>query len=134
MTCTAKAWSFAGRGWAGAAVALLGACAHPATDTVVPSMPMRSALEQARADASAFWGARDGAQPPAPERPAGTPRAMIRAPEVRLAYLYEWIDAEGNKHFGEWVAIPITGFDWVMTDGSRPPLDGQQRPVPGEVH
>jgi hypothetical protein len=39
-----------------------------------------------------------------------------------MAYLYEWIDAEGNKHFGGWVAIPLVGFNWVMTDGSNAPL------------
>jgi hypothetical protein len=45
-----------------------------------------------------------------------------------MAYLYEWVDGEGNKHFGGWVAIPLTGFDWVMTDGSNMRLDGR----PGE--
>ncbi len=49
---------------------------------------------------------------------------MLTAPDVRLAYLYEWIDTEGNKHFGEWVAIPVAGFDWIMSDGARQSLDG----------
>jgi hypothetical protein len=40
-----------------------------------------------------------------------------------MAYLYEWVDAEGTKHFGGWVAIPLAGFDWVMDDGSNPRLN-----------
>jgi hypothetical protein len=50
-----------------------------------------------------------------------------------MAYLYEWVDAEGNKHFGGWVAIPLAGFDWVMTDGSNVELDthpGTNEPGP----
>lgn len=112
--------------------ALLSACAQPATDVQVATMPMHAALEQART--AALPGPPRAAQPP---RPAGMPRGaaqgLLSAPDVRLAYLYEWIDAEGNKHFGEWVAIPIAGFDWIMNDGSLAPVDNAA-PPPGEPH
>jgi hypothetical protein len=54
--------------------------------------------------------------------PPGAPQPVLAPPDIRMAYLYEWVDEEGNKHFGGWVAIPLAGFDWVMTDGSNPQL------------
>ena len=54
--------------------------------------------------------------------PPGAPQPVLAPPDIRMAYLYEWVDSEGNKHFGGWVAIPLVGFDWAMTDGSNPPL------------
>ena len=102
---------------------LLSGCAVPATEVAVPTMPMHEALERARAQNGATLDHPAVPLPPAASMPAGAPRSLISAPEVRLAFLYEWIDAEGNRHFGEWVAIPITGFDWVMDDGSRAPID-----------
>jgi len=102
------------------ASALLAGCAIPATQVTVPTESMRDALQQAR-------GARR--TEPANEMPLrhqmrstappGAPQPMLAPPDVRMAYLYEWVDAEGNKHFGGWVAIPLAGFDWVMTDGSN---------------
>jgi hypothetical protein len=50
-----------------------------------------------------------------------------------MAYLYEWVDAEGNRHFGNWVAIPLTGFDWVMGDGSSSALDAARGNAAGMV-
>ncbi|HEX7157362.1 MAG TPA: hypothetical protein VF229_09130, partial [Burkholderiaceae bacterium] len=63
--------------------------------------------------------------------PPGAPRPLLTAPDVRMAYLYEWVDAEGNRHFGGWVAIPLRGFDWVMSDGSRGALDGARGDAAG---
>jgi hypothetical protein len=105
------------------------ACAVPATEVTVPTMPMHQALDLARIDASAL-------SPPPRElsrlapatAPPGAQEPLLGVPEVRLAYLYEWIDPDGNKHFGEWVAIPVAGFNWIMNDGSRPPLE----PSPAE--
>jgi len=57
--------------------------------------------------------------------PPGAPRPLLAPPDIRMAYLYEWVDGEGNKHFGGWVAIPLSGFDWVMTDGSNMKLEGR---------
>jgi len=80
---------------------------------------MREALEQARS------GPRAEPANEAPLRrslrssaPPGAPQPLLAPPDVRMAYLYEWVDSEGNKHFGGWVAIPLAGFDWVMSDGS----------------
>ncbi len=56
--------------------------------------------------------------------PIGAPLPLLSTPEVRMAYLYEWVDGEGNKHFGEWVAIPLGGFDWIMSDGVHATIDG----------
>jgi hypothetical protein len=102
---------------------LLGGCAIPATQVAVPTESMRDALQQARS-AHQPEPAND-APPHRPLRsaaPPGAPRPMLSPPDVRMAYLYEWIDEERNKHFGGWVAIPLAGFDWVMDDGSSPPV------------
>lgn len=105
------------------ASALLAGCAIPATQVAVPTESMRDALQQARG-ARRIELAND-----TPLRhqmrstaPPGAPQPMLAPPDIRMAYLYEWIDGEGNKHFGGWVAIPLAGFDWVMTDGSSSEL------------
>jgi hypothetical protein len=97
-------------------------------------MPMRDALDVARATATP---PKPPADPiprllPAP-LPKDAPRPMLSTPDVRLAYLYEWVDVEGNKHFGEWVAIPVAGFDWIMSDGAREAIDGSDgSPAPAQ--
>jgi len=105
---------------------VLCACAVPATQVEVPTMSMRNAFEMSHPAPSVA---------PPPERlsravavPASkaTPQPMLSSPDVRLAYLYEWVDAEGNKHFGEWVAIPVAGFDWIMSDGAHEAMDGSE--------
>jgi len=109
-------------GIAASTLALLCGCAVPATEVAVTTMPMREALDRVRAESGANPDRASALAPPPASMPAGTPQGLISAPDVRLAFLYEWIDAEGNRHFGEWVAIPVTGFDWVMDDGSRAPI------------
>ncbi len=87
-------------------------------------MPMHEALDRARAEPPIVTDLRPMLARADVVRPQKEiPQALLSAPQVRLAYLYEWIDAEGNKHFGEWIAIPIGGYDWIMNDGSRSPLD-----------
>lgn len=114
-----------GRASIAASSVILGACAAPATEVTVPTMPMRDALELAR-EQGPRPAPRTESAPHlvAANIPQGAPRPLLSAPDVRLAYLYEWIDGEGNKHFGEWVAIPVAGFDWIMTDGARRPMEG----------
>jgi hypothetical protein len=115
------------------AATCLAGCAVPATQVKVPTMPMRDALELSRATVAAAPPPRADSLPHlvAANIPEGAPRPLLSAPDVRLAYLYEWVDGEGNKHFGEWVAIPVAGFDWVMSDGLRKSIDGSTpQPAP----
>jgi len=108
---------------------VLSACAVPATQVEVPTRSMRDALEQSRnARGPALLNATVFANPPGAENtmvtqtrasqrstlPPGVAIPAISAPDVRMAYLYEWIDRDGNQHFGTWVAIPLTGFDWIL--------------------
>ena len=105
------------------ASALLAGCAIPATQVVVPTESMRDALQQARsARRTEPVNEVPLRRPIRSAAPPGAPQPMLAPPDVRMAYLYERVDAEGNKHFGSWVAIPLAGFDWVMIDGSNPPL------------
>ena len=113
-----------------AALAAAG-CAIPATDVQVPTMSMHAALERARAEPPIVTDLRPVLTRADFVRPQqDQPQTLLSAPQVRLAYLYEWIDTEGNKHFGEWVAIPIGGYDWIMNDGSRARLDGASHDTP----
>jgi hypothetical protein len=100
--------------------ASLAGCAIPATQVEIPTESMRAALQQAFPIHQATMG--DNISLPRSARslaPPGAPQPLLAPPDVRMAYLYEWVDSEGNKHFGGWVAIPLTGFNWVMTDGSN---------------
>jgi hypothetical protein len=116
---------------------LLAACAIPATEVSVPTLPMRQAYELSRAEGHATAAAQKDPLRLAPgSPPAGAQQPLLSTPEVRLAYIYEWVDSDGNKHFGEWVAIPIAGFDWIMTDGTRSPIDtrAREQAAPAEGH
>jgi hypothetical protein len=119
----------------GFAALLAGGCAVPATEVQVPTHSMREALELSRgtraplARTDAWHGPR---LLPLPV-PPGAPQPLLAAPDIRMAYLYEWVDAEGNRHFGNWVAIPLTGFDWVMSDGSSSALDAARGNAAGMV-
>lgn len=100
---------------------LAAGCAAPATDVAIPTESMHDALQQAQA-LRAPEPAAEAAQlrPARSVAPPGAPQPNLAPPDVRMAYLYEWVDADGNKHFGSWVAIPLRGFDWIMNDGSTP--------------
>jgi hypothetical protein len=127
--------------WAsGSALALacaLAACAIPATQVEVPTRSMREALEQVRStrppallNAAGTAIAANGSNALTDEAraalrttlPPGVPKPLIATPDVRMAYLYEWIDREGNQHFGTWVAIALTGFDWILNKGPAAPM------------
>lgn len=129
--------SFRARFCAAAAAYALSACAVPATEVEVATMPMRTALDLTRPNLP--LGTQSGGGLPRliePTLPKGAERPLLSTPDVRLAYLYEWIDSEGNKHFGEWVAILVTGFDWIMSDGTHetmvksagPPAPSTEKP------
>jgi hypothetical protein len=116
-----------------AAIWSLGACATPASAVKVPTMPMQEALDRTR-----DRGASTAADPP----PAGSvtaaagaaaaepPRPIITMPDVRLAYLYEWVDGEGNRHFGGWVAIAVTPPRWILSDGDSVTIEARPNQPP----
>jgi hypothetical protein len=102
-----------------ASTLLCASCVSSAGSVHVPTMSMREALALTR---------NDDALPAVPaaarERERGTsPPALVAPPEVRMAWLYEWVDDAGNRHFGGWVAIPLRGFGWVMGDGTEEAID-----------
>jgi hypothetical protein len=51
-------------------------------------------------------------------------------PDVRLAYLYEWVDGEGNRHFGGWVAIAVTPPRWILSDGDSVTIEARPNQPP----
>jgi len=105
----------------------LAGCAIPATQVQVPTESMHEALQQARS------ARKEASAPQAPPYrnahmtvPPGAPRPVLAAPDIRMAYLYDWIDHEGNQHFAGWVAIPLAGFDWIINQGAAAPTDSPQ--------
>jgi hypothetical protein len=116
-----------------ALLACTAGCAVPATQVEVPTRSMHEALEQSReghpaAPAPDSAGRRALRTP----SPPGVPSPLLAAPDVRMAYLYDWIDPEGNQHFGGWVAIPLAGFDWILNDGSAAPLNPPRPAAPAQ--
>ena len=115
----------------------LGGCATPASDIHVATLSMREALDRTTAGTSmaaipvnpADQAAQVSAMPI--PRPSQVPLPALAAPDVRLAWLFDWVDAEGNRHYGSWVAIAITPARWVLTDGSTLPVDLPREPSPG---
>lgn len=110
-------------------------CATPAVNVKVPTSTMDEAY---RASVSGTTAPSTGAGRASarivettirPDRPA----PIVAAPDIRLAFLFQWVDADGNLHYPSWVAIPVEPFRWVVPDlGGTMPLDGsrsQQRPA-----
>ena len=56
----------------------------------------------------------------------------MSSPDVRMAYLYEWVDPGGNRHFGGWVAVALGGFDWVLGDGTQAPAQAEAADSPAD--
>lgn len=104
------------------AFALCG-CATPANEVKIPTMPMESAYaasQEAQGNARQAPESKIVRAVIAPGRPA----PLVTAPIVRMAYSYEWIDAEGNMHYPGWMAIQVETFKWVMPDEGPVPMDG----------
>ena len=108
--------------------AALGACAHPATDIKVDTMSMQQALastQPAWQIQAATLGSGGAAR--ADAVPDASP--WVTAPTIALAYVYNWIDVQGNRHLGEWVAMAIQGFDWNPEAGQPHPRGGSNNPA-----
>jgi len=104
------------------ALALVSGCAAPPGSTRVPTMPMREALRIARDEGAQMDPDHRGPPGGLPAgRSPGSPVPLLASPDIRMAYLYEWIDAGGNRHFGGWVAVALGGFTWVLDDGTLAP-------------
>jgi hypothetical protein len=110
--------------------ALLAGCATPAVNVKVPTMPMEQAYRasvQGGVPLAPPAGARIVETTVRPDRPA----PVVAAPDIRLAFFYQWVDADGNLHYPSWVAIPVETFRWVLPElGGAVPLDGSRAQVP----
>ncbi len=99
-------------------------CATPATEVKVPTMNMDAALAESRAAQSPAQAIKPQARIVrsvlSPDRPA----PLVSAPDVRLAYVFEWTDTQGNLHYPGWVAIPVDTFKWIIPDVGTVPMDG----------
>lgn len=102
---------------------LVGCAATPATDVKVPTMSMEQAYAASRATLSDVAAAPESRIVRAVVAP-GRPAPVVVPPDIRLAYVYEWIDAEGSLHYPGWVAIQVEGFKWVMPEAGAVPMDG----------
>jgi len=102
------------------AIALAG-CATTAAQVKVPTTSMEDA-----------WKATSKETDKLPDAPAGRlvgavlrqeqPLPVVSAPDIRMAYIFAAPDAEGNMHYGSWVALPIDTFKWLMPEGARMPM------------
>lgn len=111
---------------------VLAGCATPAVDVKVPTAPMEEAYRTSVGAGATVAGAlaRSSARivetTIRPDRPA----PIVAAPDIRLAFFYQWVDAEGNLHYPSWVAIPVETFRWVVPElapeSGTVPLDGSR--------
>lgn len=99
-------------------------CATPATEVVVPTKSMDAALAESRSAPSQAAVSKSKSRivrtPIQPDRPA----PVVSAPDIRLAYVFEWTDTQGNLHYPGWVAIPVDTFKWIIPDLGTVPMDG----------
>lgn len=118
------------------AVLALAGCATPAVKVKVPTATMDEAYRSSVTGAVSAPSAALGAAPATNSRIVETtvrpdrPAPIVAAPDIRLAFFYQWIDADGNMHYPNWVAIPVETFRWVVPDlGGTMPLDGSRSQV-----
>ncbi len=104
--------------------ALAGCAATPATEVKVETMSMDKAYAAARgAQAAADTSGQETRIVRALVSP-GRPAPIVLPPDIRMGYVYEWIDTEGNMHYPGWVAIQVEAFKWVMPEIGAVPMDG----------
>lgn len=100
-------------------IATLAGCATPATTVKVPTMSVQDAWRAGETRDVASLNGR--VVSPAMKAPA--PYPVISPPEIRLAYVKPWKDAEGNLHYGNWIAIQLYPARWQLPDGSVDAVD-----------
>lgn len=107
---------------AGLALIELAGCATPATQVKVATMSVDAAYKAAQQTgelgelAKSYATVADPAYRPAPSV------GIVTAPVVRMVYEKPWVDSDNNKHFGGWIAVPVQGYQWVMSDGAPIPF------------
>ena len=107
----------------------LAGCTTPGARVAVPTMSVEQAWTTGRTVEVAPVAARVIDAGGAPTRP----QPLMSAPQVRLAYIKPWTDAAGNRHYGSWIALPVDAPQWVLPDGTLPPVDTtrpQSHPAP----
>ena len=104
-----------------ALVAALTGCAAPASQIKVPTQSMEDAWKATPMQVDRASDAQAGRLVGAVLRQE-QPLPVVSAPDIRMAFFYPAQDAEGNMHYGSWVAIPVDTFKWLMPEGARLPM------------
>lgn len=99
---------------------VLTGCATSAAEIKVPTISMEEAWK-ATPNQSPRTGEAQGRLVGAVLRQE-QPLPVVSAPDIRMAYIFSAPDAEGNMHYGSWVALPIDTFKWLMPEGARLPM------------
>ena len=100
---------------------LVTGCATPASHVKVPTMTVQEA-----------WNTRSqqdyavSSREVKPAQPVGTVFPVVTAPDIRMAYKRPWKDADGNYHYGGWIALYVDQPKWVLPDGSLDPIERAQ--------
>lgn len=105
-------------------VAAATGCATPASEVKVPTVPMEEALRASVASSAIDLPRPTQAQVVQSLVRPDRPTPIVSAPDIRLAYIYEWVDSEGTWHFPNWIALPVRPFEWVLPDLGKVPMDG----------
>jgi hypothetical protein len=116
-----------------AVLGLLQACATPSTDVKIPTLSMADANRQSSsgADAAASVLPRiSEARLVQSVVNADRPVPVLTPPDVRLAYVYSWVDADGTVHYPSWTAIAVKDFQWVIPGLGTVPMNGTAQQVP----
>lgn len=112
--------------------ALLSACATPPTEVMVPTQSMQDAYRSSR-------GAQDTSTFKTESRivqsvvTSDRPVPVITPPDIRMAYVYAWVDSDGTVHYPSWTGIAVKDFQWVIPALGNAPMNGsiqQQPPQP----
>ena len=102
-------------------VTLVSGCAGPASRVKVPTMTVQEAWD-ARAQQDYAVSSREVK----PALPVGMVFPVVTAPDIRMAYKRPWKDADGNYHYGGWIALYVDQPKWVLPDGTLDPIERAQ--------
>jgi hypothetical protein len=113
-------------------LAFAGCAANNAGQTlVINPKSMQDAMKIASEDGEKIDAAIPQARIIQPIVFADRPVPAITPPDIRMAYVYSWVDREGTMHFPSWTAVVVRDYQWVVPGlGVTPLTGGQGQPAP----
>lgn len=107
------------------------ACGTPPLEVKVPTQSMQDAY---RASSGGFIGSSADAKVESriirSVVTSDRPVPVVTPPDIRMAYVYAWVDSDGTVHYPSWTGIAVKDFQWVIPSLGTIPMNGSLQQTP----